>query len=698
MTMPLRKAIRNVCLLKHEASSVLRSTNLTGKVIYCAIIFGYLLSFSEAAVKSLTFSPAYLFSPYFRIWTVVTHWMIEFHLYEVVADFIIVHFCDKLIEPLWGKLKIVTFFALVNIAVAIVGTIIYACLYMLTLNLDYLFEIHMHGLSAYVASVLVALAQIMPDTTLVQTPVGKITNRNIPFSVLLVSILFWSIGLLEQTYPVMYTIGMIVSWIYLKYSARDLADNVSFARRELAKNKKKKQVVLKFDSDEEIQRRGITNVDFNVSLNVKGELEWDVTDVLREIDTMVNQSVFVEQQDGEGDRSPTKWTDEMKRFYNNTEDFYNSYAVVGGQFSKDKELWKIDPDDRHEESIEDGHFDTYEEQCSYCKQIGHCSRECLDPTKPIVCSMCGDIDHNLFQCQFAMCLNCGTKTAKYQDMCSRCRDDLRIICSICKMQGHQPVRCPDLWRRYHLSTEPAHVLAPCTPPHLLKVRKSGCCNCASQNHCVSSCPFIGESVLPPHSIETIFSYENPVCDYSSVFKRRKIDDEQVKEVDEPRKFVGDYDCDIASRCVHYKITDIYSLKFRKCICDEVKKIWPEIALDKCPKTPSNSKTYLIDVIHIDGASKKIKKKVASYLDNAFDFLRCVSFAKETKAESQNIDKLLLENREALLNEHFRESSEWKELFCSFDRHVKSLKTEKRIVKKERKRRIKDEQKLKRTHP
>ena len=71
----------------------------------------------------------------------------------------------------------------------------------------------------------------------------------------------------------------------------------------------------------------------------------------------------------------------------------------------DKELWKIDPDDRHEESIEDGHFDTYEEQCSYCKQIGHCSRECLDPTKPIVCSMCGDIDHNLFQCQFAMCLN-----------------------------------------------------------------------------------------------------------------------------------------------------------------------------------------------------------------------------------------------------------------------------------------------------
>ncbi|KAK2725110.1 hypothetical protein QYM36_001535 [Artemia franciscana] len=109
----------------------------------------------------------------------------------------------------------VTYFALVNMTVAIIGTVFYVFVYMVTFNSDYLFQTHMHGLSAYVASVMVAVKQIMPDNIVVKTPAGKIMNRNIPLCVLLVSILFWIVGLFYQQHS--------------NGTRGDLADNFSFA-------------------------------------------------------------------------------------------------------------------------------------------------------------------------------------------------------------------------------------------------------------------------------------------------------------------------------------------------------------------------------------------------------------------------------------------------------------------------------------
>lgn len=61
--------------------------------------------------------------------------------------------------------------------------------------------------------------------------------RNIPLSVLLVSLLLWAIGLLDGDHPTMFTSGLLVSWIYLRFYQRhsngtrgDMADNFTFAR------------------------------------------------------------------------------------------------------------------------------------------------------------------------------------------------------------------------------------------------------------------------------------------------------------------------------------------------------------------------------------------------------------------------------------------------------------------------------------
>ena len=99
-----------------------------------------------------------------------------------------------MIEPLWGSIEMMTFFLLVNTGVAIVAAIFYYFLYMLTFNTELLFEVHIHGLAGYLAGVSVAVKQAMPDHILYRSPLGKITNRNIPLTVFGLTFIMWAIG------------------------------------------------------------------------------------------------------------------------------------------------------------------------------------------------------------------------------------------------------------------------------------------------------------------------------------------------------------------------------------------------------------------------------------------------------------------------------------------------------------------------
>jgi hypothetical protein len=96
--------------------------------------------------------------------------------------------------------------------------------------------VKIHGLSGYIAAVSVAVRQVMPDHVLLRTPLGKLTNRNIPLTVLIVSIITWAIGLLEGSYCTMFASGILTSWIYLRFYQKhsngtrgDSAENFTFA-------------------------------------------------------------------------------------------------------------------------------------------------------------------------------------------------------------------------------------------------------------------------------------------------------------------------------------------------------------------------------------------------------------------------------------------------------------------------------------
>jgi len=120
--------------------------------------------------------------------------------------------------------------------VAVLSAFFYYLLYMATQNVELLFKVHIHGLSGYLAGVSIAVKQVMPDHILARTPIGKITNRNIPLAVFGLTFIMWAIGMVEGSYCTMFGTGLIVSWIYLRFyqvhsngTRGDMADSFAFS-------------------------------------------------------------------------------------------------------------------------------------------------------------------------------------------------------------------------------------------------------------------------------------------------------------------------------------------------------------------------------------------------------------------------------------------------------------------------------------
>lgn len=85
--------------------------------------------------------------------------------------------CGKLMEPLWDQMKMMTFFAVVNVGVAVLSSIYYLLLFAITKNTEILFNIKIHGLIGFLAGLSVSVMLVMPDLLIARTPFGNFTNR-----------------------------------------------------------------------------------------------------------------------------------------------------------------------------------------------------------------------------------------------------------------------------------------------------------------------------------------------------------------------------------------------------------------------------------------------------------------------------------------------------------------------------------------
>lgn len=222
--------------LRQQFSALLGNTSSSIKFICISTLIGYGLSFSDRAVEILSVTPGYLMPPTFWIWTIFTFCFLEMHFWEVLVDLVTVGLCGKLIEPSWGQMEMLQYFAITNVGVAILTSFYYLFYSMITKDAELLFDVHIHGLAGMNAAVSVAVTQIMPDHLIARTPLGKFTNRNVPLTVVVASIIMWALGLLDGTYPAMFASGLYVSWVYLRFYQRhtngtrgDSAENFRFA-------------------------------------------------------------------------------------------------------------------------------------------------------------------------------------------------------------------------------------------------------------------------------------------------------------------------------------------------------------------------------------------------------------------------------------------------------------------------------------
>lgn len=231
------KLLKNYAYIRQQLNALLKSTSTTVKCIWLIVFISYALSFFDGAVDVIGVTPGYFMPPHFRVWSALTFCFLETHFWNVLIDVVMIAVCGKVIEPLWGPTEIIGFFAIVNIGVALCSAFFYLFVYMCSSNPDLLFNVHVHGLSGYIAGVTVAVKQIMPDINIVKTPTTRITNKNMPFLTVILASIFWLVGLSPGSTLVMVIFGIYVSWIYLRFYQRhssdkigDMSDSFTFAR------------------------------------------------------------------------------------------------------------------------------------------------------------------------------------------------------------------------------------------------------------------------------------------------------------------------------------------------------------------------------------------------------------------------------------------------------------------------------------
>ncbi|XP_038266194.1 transmembrane protein 115 [Dermochelys coriacea] len=213
--------------------AVLASTSVVVKSICATVILLYLLSFAVDTVFGLGVTPGYLFPPNFWIWTLATHSVVEKHVWDVGVSLATVVLAGRLLEPLWGALELLIFFAVVNISVGLLGAFAYFLTYVGSFNLLYLFTVRIHGMLGFLGGVLVALKQTMGDSTVLKVP--QVRMKVVPMLLLLILAVLRLTTLIESNMLASYGFGVLSSWIYLRFYQRhsrgrgDMSDHFAFA-------------------------------------------------------------------------------------------------------------------------------------------------------------------------------------------------------------------------------------------------------------------------------------------------------------------------------------------------------------------------------------------------------------------------------------------------------------------------------------
>lgn len=116
--------------------------------------------------------------------------------------------------------------------------------------------------------------------------------------------------------------------------------------------------------------------------------------------------------------------------------------------------------------------------CRNCGRPGHLSKNCPVPKKTPPCCLCAERGHLQNTCPARFCLNCCLPGHYFRECLERSYWNKH--CSRCDMKGHYADACPEIWRQYHLTTNPGPIKA--ASSHSEHSAAVYCYNCSRKGH------------------------------------------------------------------------------------------------------------------------------------------------------------------------------------------------------------------------
>ncbi|XP_053325567.1 transmembrane protein 115 [Spea bombifrons] len=210
--------------------SALSGSSVLVKCLWGAVLLLYLISFWVDTARVLAVTPGLLLPPNLWLWTVVTHGLVEVHVWDVIANLLLTLGAGRRLEPLWGAPELLLFYGVVSVAVGVLSALWFLLAYAATSDLHFLFSARIHGFPGFAGAVLVAHKQTVGD--------GQLEPRRwvraMPQIVLLAVTVLSAVGLVPSRMLVGYTIGMLSGWVYLRFYQRhsrgrgDMSEHFSF--------------------------------------------------------------------------------------------------------------------------------------------------------------------------------------------------------------------------------------------------------------------------------------------------------------------------------------------------------------------------------------------------------------------------------------------------------------------------------------
>lgn len=185
------------------------------KYVLLAQLSGLLISLIGPIFDLLVLVPSDLFR--MHIWRIISNLFLENNFLVIAWTTYCFQQFIFYIYPNWPMEEIVKYIIIVQLGTVFSFVISTLFLYIFASAIYTFYYAQIYGTSALAVAALVSLKQFLPDSVLINTPYGRLKNGHLPFSFLILSVIFWVLNLLRGTIIFQLLFSVQISWTYLRF-------------------------------------------------------------------------------------------------------------------------------------------------------------------------------------------------------------------------------------------------------------------------------------------------------------------------------------------------------------------------------------------------------------------------------------------------------------------------------------------------